>query len=54
MQTGQEKFGMQTMNQSLIAHYLRRNITLEEAMMRSSLPDELAQMIQRAQTSSKR
>lgn len=49
MQTGQEKFGMQTMNQSLLAHYLRRNITLEEAMTRSSLPDELTQMIQRAQ-----
>ena len=49
MQTGQEKFGMQTMNQSLLAHYLRRNITLEEAMLRSSMPDELMQMIQRAQ-----
>jgi twitching motility protein PilT len=51
MQTGQEKFGMQTMNQSLLGHYLRRNITLEEAMFRSSLPDELTQMIQRAQKS---
>ena len=49
MQTGQDKFGMQTMNQSLLGHYLRRNITLEEAMSRSSLPDELTQMIQRAQ-----
>ncbi len=49
MQTGQDKFGMQTMNQSLLGHYLRRNITLEEAMLRSSLPDELTQMIQRAQ-----
>ena len=49
MQTGQEKFGMQTMNQSLLGHYLKRNITLEEAMFRSSLPDELTQMIQRAQ-----
>ena len=49
MQTGQDKFGMQTMNQSLLGHYLKRNITLEEAMFRSSLPDELAQMIQRAQ-----
>jgi twitching motility protein PilT len=50
MQTGQEKFGMQTMNQSLLGHYLRRNITLEEALLRSSLPDELAQMVQRAQS----
>ena len=49
MQTGQDKFGMQTMNHSLLGHYLRRNITLEEAMLRSSLPDELTQMIQRAQ-----
>jgi twitching motility protein PilT len=49
MQTGQDKFGMQTMNQSLLGHYVRRNITLEEAMLRSSLPDELTQMIQRAQ-----
>jgi twitching motility protein PilT len=48
MQTGQEKFGMQTMNQSLLAHYLRRAITLDEAMRRSPLPDELSQMIQRA------
>ena len=49
MQTGQDKFGMQTMNQSLLGHYLRRNITLETALLRSSLPDELTQMIQRAQ-----
>lgn len=49
MQTGQEKFGMQTMNQSLLGHYLRRNITLGEAMFRSLMPDELAQMVQRAQ-----
>ncbi|MBZ0170532.1 twitching motility protein pilT [Candidatus Methylomirabilis lanthanidiphila] len=49
MQTGQGKFGMQTMNQSLLGHYLRRSVTLEEAMFRSPLPDELAQMIQRAQ-----
>lgn len=52
MQTGQEKFGMQTMNQSLLGHYLRRNITLEEAILRSPLPDELTQMIQRAQKQS--
>ncbi len=53
MQMGQEKFGMQTMNQSLLGHYLKRNITLEEAMFRSSMPDELAQMIQRVQQKSK-
>lgn len=50
MQTGQEKYGMQTMNQSLLNHYLRRNITLETALGSSMLPEELQQMIQRAQT----
>lgn len=50
MQTGQQKFGMQTMNQSLLSHYLARSITLEETMSRSTMPEELAQMIQRAQT----
>jgi twitching motility protein PilT len=53
MQMGQEKFGMQTMNQSLLGQYLKRNITLEEAMFRSSMPDELTQMIQRVQQKSK-
>ena len=48
MQTGQDRFGMQTMNQSLLNHYLERNITLEEAVSRSTLPEELTQMIQRA------
>jgi twitching motility protein PilT len=49
MQTGQDKYAMQTMNQSLLNHYLARNITLEEAVSRSTMPEELAQMIQRAQ-----
>lgn len=49
MQTGQEKYGMQTMNQSLMNHYLRRNITYEQALASSTMPEELAQMIQRAQ-----
>ena len=49
MQTGQDKFNMVTMNQSLLSHYLARNITLEEAMSRSTIPEELTQMIQRAQ-----
>jgi twitching motility protein PilT len=47
MQTGQEKFGMQTMNQSLVTLYQKRLITLETAMSASSLRDELEQMIQR-------
>ena len=47
MQTGQEKFGMQTMNQSLATLYQKRLITLESAMTASSLKDELEQMISR-------
>jgi twitching motility protein PilT len=45
MQVGQEKFGMQTMNQSLFSLYSRRMISLEEALGRSSDPDELKQML---------
>jgi twitching motility protein PilT len=45
MQVGQDKFGMQTMNQSLYALFSRRLITLDDAMGRSSDPDELKQMI---------
>ncbi len=45
MQVGQEKFGMQTMNQSLLNLYQRRTITLDDAMGRSSDPDELRQML---------
>jgi twitching motility protein PilT len=45
MQVGQEKFGMQTFNQSLASLYQRRLITLEEALGRSSDPDELRNMI---------
>jgi twitching motility protein PilT len=47
MQTGQEKFGMQTMNQSLATLYQRRLITLDYALSASSLKDELEQIISR-------
>jgi twitching motility protein PilT len=47
MQTGQEKFGMQTMNQSLATLHQRRQITLETAMSASSNRDELQEMINR-------
>ncbi len=47
MQTGQEKFGMQTMNQSLATLYQKRLITLDVALNASSLKDELEQMISR-------
>jgi twitching motility protein PilT len=47
MQTGQEKLGMQTMNQNLVTLYQHRIITLETAMGASSQKDELEQMISR-------
>jgi len=47
MQAGQEKLGMQTMNQSLATLYQKRLVTLETAMGASSLRDELEQMIAR-------
>src|SRR3954453_1643129 len=47
MQTGQEKMGMQTANQSLASLYQKRLITLETAMGASSNRDELQDMINR-------
>src|SRR5678810_1015804 len=47
MQTGQEKMGMQTMNQSLATLYQKRLITLETATMASSNRDELQDLISR-------
>ena len=47
MQTGQEKLGMQTMNQSLATLYFRRLITLETAMSASSNREELQEMMNR-------
>src|SRR5689334_22994154 len=47
MQTGQDKFGMQTFNQSLATLVLSKQITLETALQRSSMPDELQEMINR-------
>jgi len=46
MQIGQIKHGMQTLNQSLHSLFVRRLITLEEAIGRSSDPDELRNMIE--------
>jgi twitching motility protein PilT len=45
MQIGQGKSGMQTLNQNLAALYLRRLISLEEAIAHSSEPEELQQII---------
>jgi len=47
MQAGQEKLGMQTANQSLASLYMKRLITLEEALSKSALKDELQDMITR-------
>ncbi len=49
MQVGQTKFGMQTMNQSLASLYLRKFISFEDALGRSSDPDELRQVISHGQ-----
>jgi twitching motility protein PilT len=45
MQVGQAKFGMQTMNQSLLAAYLRREITLDDAVGRSTDPEEFRNLL---------
>ena len=45
LQVGQDKFGMQTMNQSLAILYKRRQISLDDAMARTSSPDELRELI---------
>ncbi|MEO7133274.1 MAG: type IV pilus twitching motility protein PilT [Vicinamibacterales bacterium] len=47
MQTGQEKLGMQTANQSLASLYMKRLITVEAAMNASANKDELQDMINR-------
>ncbi len=51
MQTGQDKFGMQTFNQSLATLYFQKKVSLEVAMSRSSIPDELQDMISRGPAS---
>ena len=45
MQVGQDKFGMQTMNQCLYSLFSRRLISVDDALGRSPEPDELKQMI---------
>jgi twitching motility protein PilT len=47
MQTGQEKYGMMTFNQSLVSLYFKKQITLEMAMARSGNQDELQDLINR-------
>jgi twitching motility protein PilT len=45
MQVGQSKFGMQTFNQSLAQIFFKRLITMEEALGRSSDPEELKNIL---------
>ena len=47
MQTGQDKFGMQTFNQALATAVHKRQITLDVAMQRTSNADELKDLIER-------
>ena len=47
MQTGQERHGMQTFNQSLATLYFKKQITLQLALATSSNSDELQDMINR-------
>ncbi len=47
MQTGQDKYGMQTFNQALATLYHTRKITLDTALQRSSNVDELRELIDR-------
>ena len=45
MQVGQAKYGMQTLNQCLAILTQKRQITVDDALSRSSDPDELRQML---------
>ena len=47
MQAGQEKIGMQTMNQSLATLVKLRRTSMDAAMSASSMPDELRDLVQR-------
>ncbi|MEZ4366389.1 MAG: type IV pilus twitching motility protein PilT [Kofleriaceae bacterium] len=49
MQIGQSRYGMQTMNQGLCELVMKKVITLDEAMARTSEHDELRTMISNAQ-----
>ena len=47
MQTGQDKYGMITFNQSLANLHFKRDITLEYALSVSHNPEELNELIKR-------
>jgi twitching motility protein PilT len=50
MQTGSEKYGMQTLNQSLAALFFKRLITMETALTISPNADELKELCERRTT----
>lgn len=54
MQMGQDKFGMQTLNQSLFILAYKKIIKLDDAMGRSPDPEELRQMLANPQSVLKR
>ena len=54
MQMGQEKFGMQTMNQSLFSLYYKKRISLDDAMSRSPDIEEFKEMVANPQAVLKR
>jgi twitching motility protein PilT len=47
MQTGQGKYGMQTMNQSLMDLVIKKHISAETAIAHSTVPEEMQAMIQK-------
>ncbi len=53
MQTGQTRSGQQTMNQSLFELYTKGLLSYEDAIGRSSVPEELITMLQRITTPAK-
>ena len=53
MQAGQAKMGMQTMNQSLYELYRKGDLSYETVISKTSIPDELINMIDASDTSKK-
>lgn len=49
MQTGSEKFGMQTLNKSLADLVLARKVSYEDALGKSQNPEELRDLLGRAE-----
>ena len=54
MQMGQDKYGMQTLNQCLFSLYHKKIITMDDAMSRSTDTEELKEMISNPQAVLKR